>query len=353
MSSLVTVYRSAVTALALTALVGLAGDGSLASKRIDALGSPPNPMLQRTWDAQDRIPPALDTVIQRFKVSDETVPAAVVRLANEHGVLVGLYVVPWPETPGPEPLLATEKPLAPVSATFENATVAQILNGLATLDPRFTWREDRGVINVALASTVEDSTHPLNTPLPLFEADGVPYLLAFGLRGDPRDPFTGTWRDRIVPGPLLDEVYLATGSLVGFFYSGPPMDLYPPVTINAKDWTTVEILNEMARQLKLPWYIVDRRLLGGSGIQFWMRSDLIPLPKGTPVALAPPKAGTQRTAQGAKEAPCPCSAASTPVTPPAKTAGREAASASGALVPLRETLAAAGNRGQQPNSLTV
>jgi hypothetical protein len=331
MNSLIAACRAAVTALALTALVGLAGGGSLASKQIDPPGTVTKSIVQLTWDAQDRTPPGLDTVIERFEVSDETVPAAVVRLVNEHGVLVGLYVVPWPETPAPEPLLGAEKPLATVSATFENATVAQILNGLVTLDPRFIWWEDRGVINVALASTVEDSTHPLNTPLPLFEVDEVPYLLA--LAGDPE------WRDRLVPGPLLEEVYLVTGLLVGFQYFGPPPDLYPPVTISVKGWTTVEILNETARQLKLPWYIVDRRLLGGSILRFWMGVKLVRLPRGTPVAAAPPKAGTQQAAQ---EKPCPCSAPSTQATVPPKSAGQEAASASGALVPLRQTLAAAG-----------
>ena len=115
MSSVAKAYRSAVAALAVTALVGLVCGGSFASKQIDPPGWTTKSTLQLTWDAQDRTPPGLDAVIERFEVSDETVPAAVIRLAEEQGVLCGLYVVPWPEPPWPEPLLPTEQPLAAVA----------------------------------------------------------------------------------------------------------------------------------------------------------------------------------------------------------------------------------------------
>ncbi|NIR01132.1 MAG: hypothetical protein GTN78_13195, partial [Gemmatimonadales bacterium] len=134
----------------------------------------------------DRTPPGLSTVVDRFDVSEETVPAAVARLASEQGVLCGLYVVPWPEVHA-----STSEASVSVSATFRSATVAEVLDELTALDPRFGWREDRGVINFALETTIDDPTHPLNAPLPLFAADEVPYLLAlFG---------GGEFRDRITP----------------------------------------------------------------------------------------------------------------------------------------------------------
>jgi len=271
MTSPMRVYRAAAAAAAVVVLVGLVVRDSGASKQIDPEGLPFKSTLQRTWDAMDRTPPSLSTVIEHFDVTEETVSSAVVRLANEEGVLCGLYVVPWPEahTSAPETL-------TPVSAAFQNATVAQILDGLVALDRRFTWTEDHGVINVALASTARDQTHPLNARLPLFTADEVPYLLALFAGGE--------FRERVTPAPLFEEVYLTTGLLVGTAGSGPRLELYPPVTITAEGRTAVEILNEMARQLKLPWYVVDRKMFGGRDVGFSMGVDLIPLPAVQPVA---------------------------------------------------------------------
>jgi hypothetical protein len=266
-------------------------------------------------------------VIEHFDVTEETVPSAVVRLANEQGVLCGLYVVPWPVAESGIP-----EPFASVSVTFQGATVAQILDGLVALDPRFAWREDRGVVNIALRSTMDDPTHPLNVTLPVFDADEVPYYLAlFG--GD-------EWRARLVPGPLFEEVYLVTDLLVGFAYSGPSLDLYPTVTISVEGWTTVEILNEMARQLKLPWYIVDRRMLGGRDIGFSMGVELMPLPSGQPIARSPAR-GTVSMAD--QDTPCPCSTLpAAELVSPHRPDDQQAESRTSALVPLRERLAANG-----------
>jgi len=325
MSSPMAVHRVGAMVLALAALVGLSGRECGASKQIDPEGMPFKSTPQRAWDAMDRTPPSLSSVIERFDVANETVPSAVVRLANQQGVLCGLYVVPWTEVGTEIP-----EPFASVSVTFQGATVAQILDELVALDPRFTWGEDRGVINVALASTGGDPTHPLNVRLPVFDADEVPYYLAlFG-----RDK----WRERLVPGPLFEEVYLVTGLPVGFAYSGPSLDLYPIVTISAEGWTTIEILNEVARQLKLPWYIVDRRMFGGRDIGFSMGVDLLRLPTGQPIS--PPDDMAARTGE---ETPCPCpSAARVEV---ASAPGREINESelrATDMVPLRERLAADG-----------
>jgi hypothetical protein len=298
-----------------------------ASKQIDPEGQPFKSTLQRTWDAMDRTPPGLDTVIPRFQVTEETIPSAVVRLANEQGVLCGLYLVPWPEAqPG------TLEPFDSVSATFQDATVAQVLDGLVALEPRFTWWEEGGVINVALASTVRDPTHPLNVRLPLFAADEVPYLLAlFG---------GGEFRERVTPAPLFEEVYLTTGLLVGFGYSGPRLELHPPVTLTGEGCTAVEILNEMARQLKLAWCIVDRRPLGGQDIGFSMGVELVPLPSGQPIAQPPGRQPVRASSQETR-GPCSTRTGRQAVSSPAG-GGREAESLSSALVPLRERLVAEG-----------
>jgi len=311
--------------VALAALQPLAPGPTWASKQIDAEGMPFKSTLQRTWDAMDRTPPTLSSVIERFDVTRETIPSAVVRLANEQGVLCGFYLVPWPEAqPG------TSEPFISVSATFQDATLAQILDALVSLDPRFTWWEERGVINVALASAVDHSAHPLNVRLPLFAADEVPYLLALFAGGD--------CRDRITPAPLFEELYLTTGLLVGMAGSGPRLELYPPVTVTAESWTTVEILNEIAWQLKLPWYIVDRRMLGGRDIGFSMGVDLLPLPTARP-ALQSAVEDTVVTAGQETPLPSPSHEQEEADDPAGTATATASAAPSSAVLPLRASLA--------------
>jgi len=55
----------------LAGVVGLGGQECRASKQIDPPGSVPKSTLQRTWDAMERTPPSLSTVIERFEVANE------------------------------------------------------------------------------------------------------------------------------------------------------------------------------------------------------------------------------------------------------------------------------------------
>jgi hypothetical protein len=214
--------------------------------------------LQRLWNARQRTIADLDSVIEKFEVRDEDVPTAGVRLANEHNVLCGIAVLPWPPSaaaPPPRPLFKR------VGAAFARARVRDILDRLVVSDPSFEWRETDGVVNVALRGTFDNPGHPLNQVIPEFDVRDVPYLIA--LHGYPGWPVQGLFR--------LDW---AQGFPLILAYSGPAPYEYPPVTLSARQQSPLQIINEMARQLKLSWLLFDGRLVGDRRVWFQMDLEL-------------------------------------------------------------------------------
>lgn len=321
-------------------LLALAAGGMLASSGVLAFGAdfepkrPPEPVgvvtslrttLQRTWDAQEKTPLGLDDVIESFVVEDEDVPSALARLSNEHNVLCGIAVVPYP----PQYLQPNGAPLfRPLRASLSRATVRQILDTLVALDPCFEWREDRGVINLALRGTFGQEQHPLHTVIPEWTADGVPYVIA--LYGDPS--WSGT--------PLFRSGRLPDDFPVGIGYSGPAWDEWPLVTVYAENETLLQILNDIAGQLHLSWWMFDLRLIGRDYVACVLGIDIPPTPYLPP--LITDEVASASVGQSATSAyPCPCSSSQQAIhQPPARTATATASAApSSAVLPLRASLA--------------
>jgi hypothetical protein len=174
-------------------------------------------------------------VIEKFEVRNEDVPSAVASLANEHAVLCGIAVVPYPQHTGPA---LVQAPFKRVTLAVSHVKVRELLNRLVALDPAFEWREREGVVNVALRGTFKNPAHPLNRVIPHFAVHDVPY--PFALYGDWQGEMRGLFRLEWASGlPMMG---------VG---SGPPPSEYPPVTVDARDNTALLILNDMARQLRL------------------------------------------------------------------------------------------------------
>jgi hypothetical protein len=212
--------------------------------------------LQQLWNARERTIADLDSVIEKFEVRDEDVPTAVGRLANEHNVLCGIAVLPWPRNtaaPSPGP------PFKYVRNSFACARVRDILDRLVVSDPSFEWREADGVVNLALRGTFDNPGHPLNQVIPEFDVRDVPYPIA--LHGYPG------W-----PVEALSSLDWAKGLDVGCASSGPGPYEYPPVTLSARQQSPLQIINEMARQLRLSWIIFDRKLVGEPTV--WLQMGL-------------------------------------------------------------------------------
>ena len=233
--------------------------------------------LHALWNARERTIADLDSVIEKFQVCGEDVPTAVVRLANDHNVLCGIIVLPWPRkpaVPSPRPIFKH------VCNSFAHARVRDILDWLVASDPSFEWREANGVVNVALRGTFENPEHPLNQVIAQFDVREVPYLIALHY-GYPGWPVRG-----------LCSLDWAKGLDVGFVGSGPGPDEYPPVTLSARQQSPLQIINEMARQLRLSWLLFDRRLVGERGVSLLMDLDLPPTDDiSRPMVVPPPEAG--------------------------------------------------------------
>jgi len=230
--------------------------GALLSMQAVGAQPPPSPpgvkapltSLQREWAARDRTVRGPEDIIETFHVANLDVPSAVARLANEQAVLCGIAIVPYPQHLGPPSVLP---PFKRVTLAVNRVRVREILNRLVGLDPAFGWREDSGVITVALRATLENPEHPLNATIPTFVVNEVPWPIAlFG--------WSGEWQ--VDPGPLF-RLGWAEGWPFSFAYSGyAPIEELPRVTISARNQTPLQILDEMARQLRLSWWMFDGRL---------------------------------------------------------------------------------------------
>lgn len=278
--------------------------------------------LQQIWDAGETPVATLDGTIAQFDVENEDIPSAVARLSNDYHFVCGIIPTPWP----PTSRLQTGVPaFARVSASFRGATVRQILDALTSSDPTFEWWEDGGVVNVAPVGTLEASGYPLNKNILHWEADGVPYMIA--LYGAPS--WSGVPLLSMVPNTLP----------LTFGYSGPPLEEYPLITTSASDESILQLLNDMAQQLRLSWLLFDLRPFGYQWAVFLMGVDLPTMSQFF---------GNDETLQTeATASPCPC-----PEQPPAAIGSTRTAvevpntmsqrEATSVLVPVRKVLSAHG-----------
>jgi hypothetical protein len=257
-------------------------------------GGPPQTTLERLLAARTRNLLGVDGVMGRFKADQNDVPTIVARLANEQNVLCGIAVVPHPTITRKAP---AEPPFKRLNVDVDQITVRAFLDSLVQADPTFEWREDHGVINVALRSTFENKEHPLNTIIPHFEVDNVPLFIA--LFGYPDWDVVGLFRTDDLRGHLP----------VGAMGSGPGPEKDPPVSVSANNKTLLQILNEMAREMRIPWCMFDTRLVGGKMVYFLMTLDLpatpdsssfVPRPGSANHTAAPSSPGPSAAAESAE-----------------------------------------------------
>jgi len=280
------------------------------------------------WEARGRTVAGPDVVIDKFEVVDQDVPTAVARLANEHSVLCGIAALPYPAPAAQAPV---QPPFRRINLVATSERVAQILDRLVGLDPTFEWREDNGVINVALRPTFGNAKHPLNAVIPEYAVTDTPYLIV--LWGYPEWPVT----------PLL-RLEWAKGVPFGMIYSGPPLAEYPPVSIYAANQTPLQIFNEMARQLKLSWWLFDGRLVGSHTVWFQMNL-VLPATPAPPKAAAPGPTVPGQPSSGAAPSASPsggcCGASgSGSATPQAKPSSAEVGAAAVGVAPTVVTASA-------------
>jgi len=244
--------------------------------------------LQRIWDAQKSTAPASPHAylrrIPHFEVQHEDLPTAIARLCNEHGVRCGIAVVPGPPEGWPPP---HQPPFKRLYAVFNDTRLEHILSGLDALDLAFECRMDEDFITVAPLTAFHDKDHPLQTVILEFTARDVPYPIAlFGDSG---------WRGAVAPAPLFRSESLPEDFSVSMDTSGPAWDQYPTITCSYSKRTLLHILSDIARQLKLSWWLFDNSLVGGSGLDFVMGVEL-----PTTRNLAAPAPGHAQTAAGTR-----------------------------------------------------
>jgi hypothetical protein len=181
----------------------------------------------------------LDGIIERFSIREETVPQAVAKLCNDHTVICGLEVVPWPST-SQDPVLRNLKRF---SVSFEKASPRQILDSLVSKDPAFLWVEERGIANVVPTKAYNSPAYPLNKKIPQFEVEDRPYTMVFAGVVYPAPALFGL--------PEVQEALPIGGS------GRWPREFEPQVSVHAQDKTVREIINEVARQVGMAWSLAS------------------------------------------------------------------------------------------------
>lgn len=175
----------------------------------------------------------LDGIIERFSVDNANVPEAVAKLSNNHNVLCGIEVVPWPFDSGkPDSII-----LPRISLSVERATPRQILDKLVLLDPTFVWTEDNGFANLVIHSALRSTTYPLNARITEFKVQDRPYTMAL----------------LSAQTPSLFQTPQVTDRL-GLGMSGRwPREFEPKVSIDTRGVTAREIINQVGRQVGMSW----------------------------------------------------------------------------------------------------
>jgi len=219
---------------AVVGISGGSGDGPQ-YRSIDDLPANIRQRVDELYAARNRKFTSLDGVVPEFSVAEVNVAEAVAKLSNEHNVLCGIEVVPWPADPKKLSGFTLQK----VSLCLRNATPRQILNNLVLLDPTFAWVEDRGIANVVMRQALESPTYPLNIRLPAFHAKGRPYSTVF----------VGEPPSLLGLAEIVDRI--AIGTVAGW-----PREFEPPVTVDAVNATPRQIINQVARELGMSWTVV-------------------------------------------------------------------------------------------------
>lgn len=240
---------------------------------VDELPSSLRHRIQVLRAAKERRFTPLDGIIERFSVREETVPEAVAKLCNDHTVVCGLEVVPWPQ--------AAHRPssdtLKRVSATFENTSPRQILDNLVSADPTFSWIENDGVANIVLSKAYKSTTYPLNTKVSEFDVEERPYTMVF----------LGPPAPALLALPQVQEALLIGSS------GRWPREFEPRVSLHAVDKTIRQIINQVSREVGMPWLLASCVQPNGESIAVFQMYPQISLPGcliGKPdVNLPPPE----------------------------------------------------------------
>lgn len=189
--------------------------------------------------AKERRFTPLDGIIERFSIREETVPQAVAKLCNDHTVICGLEVVPWPST-SQDPVLRNLKRF---SVSFEKASPRQILDSLVSKDPAFLWVEERGIANVVPTKAYNSPAYPLNKKIPQFEVEDRPYTMVFAGAVYPARALFGL--------PEVQETLPIGGS------GRWPPEFAPRVSLRAVDKSIREIINEVSRKVGMSWSLTS------------------------------------------------------------------------------------------------
>ena len=250
---------------------GSGGYGMPQYQSVDELPSSSRHSIEVLRAAKERRFTPLDGAIERFNVREETVPEAVAKLCNDHTVICGLEVVPWPQ-PAHRPSSQT---LKRVSARFENTSPRQILDNLVSADPTFSWIEDEGVANIVLSKAYKSITYPFNTKVAEFDVEDRPYSMVF----------SGPPAPALLALPQVQEALLIGSS------GRWPREFEPRVSLHAVDKSIRQIINQVSREVGMPWSLASCVQRNGEDLAVFQMYPQISLPGclvGKPDANLPP-----------------------------------------------------------------
>ena len=217
----------------------IAGYGSSDEPQSESIEDLPANMRQRIealYAARNRKFTVLDGILEEFAVTDLTVPEAVAKLSNDHNVLCGIEVVPWP--PGSDGLKPLD--LEHISISLVKKTPREILDSLTVLDPTFTWTEDKGIANLMVRSAYESPEYPLNIPIPEFRVNDRPYTMVFGSRYYP---------SLFVLPQIVDALKIGSSGRW-------PRELEPKLSLDTINMSARQITNQVAREVGMSWWMV-------------------------------------------------------------------------------------------------
>lgn len=202
--------------------------------------------IEEQYAARDRKRTDLDTKVENFVVVELTVPEAVTKLSNDYCVLCGIEVILWP--PGTEGLMSVD--LKRVSVSLQGATPRLILDKLVSLDPAFCWVEDRGIVNLVMRTAYQNSDYPLNVRIPKFRVKDRPYTMVFGSAYYPSLFNLPQVQDKLV-----------------FASSGRwPREFEPKVSVDLKQSTVREVINQVAREVGMSWSAIAAKQSNGKDV---------------------------------------------------------------------------------------
>lgn len=177
----------------------------------------------------------LQNPVPFYRVENLPFSWAVRSLADEANVPICLETICIPR-------ISRRKPELRINLEIRNTTPKEILDALVAKDRRYFWYEDNGIINFLPREVKEDKTYPLNRKLAKFKVDAKPLRKVITI-------FTKQARDQAALAPVQFS-FADWGSVLGKSNYLCIKKFYKtPVTLDLRDVTLRDILNEIAIQI--------------------------------------------------------------------------------------------------------